>query len=75
MNKDSNNKNFDIKGKYIVVNCWNYYFNQVATMVLEHYDTEKYQNTVFILGTYIFKPLSKLKKKYKGKKIIIYQEK
>ena len=63
----------DLQGKYIAVNCWNSYFDHVSKMVLEHYDTEEYSNTVFVLGSYIFHPFNFFKDKYKNKKIIIYQ--
>ena len=63
----------DIEGEYIIVNCWNKWFEHPARMVLEHYDTEEYDNTVFILGSYCFNTYSFFKDLYKGKKIIIYQ--
>jgi hypothetical protein len=63
----------DFQGKYIVVNCWNRYFEHVSKMILEYYDKEEYNNTVFILGSYIFHPFTFFKDRYKNKKIIIYQ--
>ena len=63
----------DLQGKHIVVNCWNRYFDHVSKMVLEHYDIEEHDNTVFVLGSYIFHPFSFFENKYQNKKIIIYQ--
>ena len=60
----------DIEGKHIVVNCWNGVYDFTAKMVLEHFDNEEYNNTVFVLGTYCFKPFKYFEEKYKGKKIL-----
>jgi hypothetical protein len=63
----------EIEGKYIVINCWNRYFDQVARMILHHYDTEEYANTLFVLGSYIFYDISYFSSAHPNKKIIVYQ--
>jgi hypothetical protein len=63
----------DVTGKYIIVNCWNEWFDHPARMVLELYDNKEYENTVFVLGSYCFHRIDFFKKTYEGRKIIIYQ--
>ena len=63
----------DVKGKYIIINCWNEWYKHTASMIMEHYDNEEYNNTVFVLGSYCFHAYSYFKEVYEGKKIIIYQ--
>jgi hypothetical protein len=63
----------DVKGEYIIVNCWNEWFEHPARMVLEHYDNKEYENTVFVLGSYCFHRIEFFKDLYQGRKIIIYQ--
>lgn len=63
----------NIQGKHITVNCWNDWFDHPARMVLELYDNKKYDNTVFVLGSYCFEDCNNLKMRYDGKKLIIYQ--
>ena len=63
----------DVKGKHIIVNCWNEWFEHPSKMVLEHYDNEEYDNTVFVLGSYCFHQIDFFRKTYEGRKIIIYQ--
>ena len=63
----------DIKGKYITINVWNSYFRHAGQMILEHFDNEEYDNTVFILGTYCFYPFWSFRQTYAGKRLIVYQ--
>jgi len=63
----------ETKGKYITITCNRDYFDHVIKMLLEHYDCEKYTNTIFLLGAYTEISISKLKHLYKDKKIILYQ--
>jgi hypothetical protein len=61
------------KGKYIIINSLNQWYEHVVKMLLEHYDTEEFSDTVFILGSQGGGPLSSYKEKYKDKKFIVYQ--
>ena len=63
----------ELNGNYITVNYLNQYFENDARMFIEHYDRKDYKNTVFVLGTNVFKTFESLEKKYKNKKIIIWQ--
>jgi len=59
-------------GKYITVDCLSHWFEQLATMVLEHYDTPEYENTVFILGGHTVE-WKVYQDRHPGKKFIYYQ--
>lgn len=66
--------NFEIiKGNYIIIHQLNIFFNHVSLMLLEHFDTPKYSNTVFSVGTYIKISFKKLQEIFPNKRIIIYQ--
>ena len=64
---------YDLEGKYIVVNVLNCYFHNDAKMFLEHFDTEEYDNVVFVMGSYIRYEFDYFKNTYKDKRIIIWQ--
>jgi 2-polyprenyl-3-methyl-5-hydroxy-6-metoxy-1,4-benzoquinol methylase len=61
------------RGKYIIVSSLNQWYDHVVKMLLEHYDTEEYADTVFILGGHPNGKFSSYQDKYKDKKFIIYQ--
>lgn len=60
-------------GKYIIIDSMSQYYHHVALMILEHYDTEVYQNTVFLLGTYITNTYEEIRAKYPSNRLIVYQ--
>lgn len=62
-----------IKGKHIVVHELNPFFRQITQMMLEHFDIEKFQDTLFVLGGYILNDVKWYKEKFPGMKIIAYQ--
>ena len=62
-----------IAGEYITIEEYNIYFASVTDMLLEHFDTPEYKDTVIILGSYIKYPATMFKSKYPNKKIIVYQ--
>lgn len=63
----------EINGKYIIINEYNHYFDHVAKMLLEYYDTHDYNDTVFLLGVYCKTPMEYFRELYPGKKLIVYQ--
>jgi hypothetical protein len=63
----------DHHGKFITVNEYNHFFNHVTKMLMYHFDTEAFKDTVFVLGSYCAVPYAKLCEMYPNKKVIIYQ--
>lgn len=63
----------ELNGNYITVNYLNQYFENDARMFVEHYDKEDYKDSVFVLGTNVFQTFESFEKKYKDKRIIIWQ--
>ena len=62
-----------IYGKYIKVWQHNRYFNHISEMLLHYYDTSEYDNTLFILGSYINYKKDFFQKIFPNSKIIVYQ--
>ena len=62
-----------VTGKYLTIEQLNIFFSDIATMLLEYFDTEYMKDTVIVLGSYIKFSAPELKKMYPGKKLIIYQ--
>jgi hypothetical protein len=62
-----------ITGKFIKIYELNKFFSHVSSMMLEHFDTPRYANTVFLLGTYILESVAEIRKKFPGLRIIAYQ--
>jgi len=62
-----------ISGQFIKIHELNQFFSHVTSMMLEHFDNPKYENTTFLLGTYILESVKEIKKKIPGQKIIVYQ--
>lgn len=62
-----------VQAQYITVCEYNVFFSDVTTFLKSHYDVPSYSNTVFILGLYMFKPVSELRRIYPGKRIVIFQ--
>lgn len=62
-----------IQGKHVSVHQLNDFFGHVAVMLLEHFDRPARQDTVFILGGYVTEPVSSMRNKFPGKKLIAYQ--
>jgi len=55
------------------VHCQNIFFDNVATMVLDYFDVPDRNNTIFVLGSYAFQPISYFRSNFPNKKIVIYQ--
>lgn len=62
----------NVNGTYITVNCLSHWFDQLATMVLEHYDLPIYEGTVFVLGGHTLE-WDTYVQRHPGKKFIYYQ--
>ena len=62
-----------ITGKFIKIHELNKFFSHVTSMMLEHFDNHKYENTTFLLGTYILESVIDIKKLFPGRRIIAYQ--
>jgi hypothetical protein len=62
-----------ITGKHIKICQLNSFFSNVSAMLLEHFDLPEYENVVFILGGYIFHPVSFFRDKFPNHKLIAYQ--
>lgn len=60
-------------GKHATVHQLNDFFSHVAEMMLEHFDTEDRNDTVFVLGNYVVEPVENLRKRFPGKKLVAYQ--
>ena len=61
----------EYKGTYITVNCISHWYDHQAKMILEHYDTPEYDNTVFLLGAHV-NPFEVYKTDYPTQKFIYY---
>lgn len=63
-----------IAGQHILIHRVDAFgFADVATMLLEHFDRAEHAGKVFILGDYIFHPVSYFRQLYPGRRIVIYQ--
>lgn len=62
-----------LHGKYIQIHQLNDFFIHASLMLLEHFDNEKYKDTLFSVGTYIDIPVCDLRNLFPNKKIIVYQ--
>lgn len=60
-------------GKFIQIREYNKFFRDVTLFLLDNFDIEKHNNSVIILGEYIFKDMQTIRLENPGKKIIIYQ--
>lgn len=61
-------------GNFITIDYLNEYYEHLAEMCLEYYDTPEYRNSVMILGTNVKVPLHEIKQKHDDQKeFIIYQ--
>ena len=62
-----------IDGKFIKIYQLNDFFYHVSLMLLEKFDNEKYEKTLFLLGVYCFDSIKDIKVNYNGFKIVVYQ--
>ena len=67
-------KEYCVVGKYITVDSVSKWFLQTASMILEHYDTPEYENTVFVLGGHVTHQWEMYEERHPGKKFIFYQQ-
>jgi hypothetical protein len=62
-----------VEGKYIQVFQLNDFFSHVTSMILEHFDVETRADNVFILGCYVLEDSQKIRARFPGKKLVVYQ--
>lgn len=62
-----------ISGDHIKIHQLNVFFSDVTFMLLEIFDLPRYENSVFILGDYVYHPIQYFRQLYPDSRIIIYQ--
>lgn len=48
-------------------------FEHVTAMLLEHFDVPAHAGTVFVLGDYVVHPVEHFRRRYPGRRIVVYQ--
>lgn len=62
-----------VTGRYVTVFQWSHYLDDVTKMILEHYDTNEYADSVFLLCVNLKYPIHQIREIFPGKRLIIYQ--